>query len=334
MSSVEMLHALAAGLCQDARVRLEVGGAEWAWSPTQRVLLVPAHAIADFGVEACAGVVAHEIGHAYLSRYQLFADVRAASPFVRLVMNALEDPRVEGFMQRRYPGSAPWLAASLGAVDPKPPRLPSLQLLARFVVEGGIDVGTPGFAALGAVEGLHPDVVAALAATREARVSYVRDHWPATDFGGAPAGVVGRYALELVPALAEGASPWPPAAAEAWVRLLAFAALRVAWDGIVPAALTVLEADVGRIARLVDVDSGAAAAARAKSAKLKLAKQRQQQKKGKAPPPAPKMKKKVVAAAKPRPKAAPPSKKKAAAATKKQLSSPKKKVAGAAPKRK
>jgi Mg-chelatase subunit ChlD len=243
--SFAALHSLAAGLCQDVDLRLERGPG-WAFSPALRTLYVPDDALERFGVDGCAGVVAHEVGHALLSRYTEFRDVPESDILVRNVLNALEDPRVEEWMGRRYPGARLWLDR-LHATQPDVYHwIPTIQLMLAFVREGwwhGRGQEAPASALSYA-----PEVGAALERTRAARRAYVRDFLPDVNLQGAPADVLALHEASCSPQLLPHASRWPSTQAEAWVRVLARRAVEVALESVVPEVRACFESDARTIA--------------------------------------------------------------------------------------
>ncbi len=248
MSDLATLQTLAAGLCQDARVSLETSERGWAWSSARRALLVPPNAVATLGLDACAGIVAHEIGHAFLSRYLDFDDLGEPAPYVRALFNAIDDPRVEAWMAARYPGSRRWIEAARRAHPPQETWLPAWQLLSAFVREGWVLGGDEPDAEV-ELAACAPHVLAALDATRAARRAYQRDFLPETNLASPPRDVLARHETDVAPHLGEGASAWAPSRHEAWVRVLARDATLLAQSAIVPVALAVLAADTARLAR-------------------------------------------------------------------------------------
>jgi len=110
VSNEERLASLAAGLCQDASIEVEVrDDASWAWDPWRRIITVPASDLNDKGNAYCAGVIAHEVGHYFISRYLHFSETGLFPRSSLLLLNALEDGRVEDWMCRRYPGTCVWI---------------------------------------------------------------------------------------------------------------------------------------------------------------------------------------------------------------------------------
>lgn len=234
------LGALAAGLCRDAGIGLEVGPGGWSWDPVRRVIRVDARGLEEHGPEFCAGIVAHEVGHYYVSRYGSFPVDFPSLSAGRSLLNAIEDPRVDRWICRRYPGATPWQA--LAKVD-----------------ELDLDDGAPRFVRFlleCAVEGDRewapsrrpqpPEVAAALAATREARRTYALTA-PPTD-PEAPVGpeVPARYREEVWPLRRD--ARWLPTRTEQRVQLSALDALRIAAP-VLDAGAALYLADLARVAR-------------------------------------------------------------------------------------
>lgn len=136
-SRIHELRLLASGLCHDAAIRVEETDSQWAWSPADRTILVARDDLHRRGIEVCAGIIAHEVGHALISRYSLFDRRLSTSLPVDQLLNAVEDPRVELYMAGRYPGTRAWTAeacrqmglASAGGADPL-----SMPLIMQFML--------------------------------------------------------------------------------------------------------------------------------------------------------------------------------------------------------
>lgn len=101
------LSALVAGLSHDAAIQVSVGD-KWTFNPETRTLNVSKESLETQGVDYCAGVVAHEVGHYFITRYPLFEGGAMTSTLRNHLLNALEDPRVNLWMQERYIGTVSW----------------------------------------------------------------------------------------------------------------------------------------------------------------------------------------------------------------------------------
>jgi hypothetical protein len=131
--ALQTLTALAGGLCADAGLRVLPSAQGWSCGVTRREIYVPVGDLDRIGLLSCAGVLAHECGHALITtlrmRDPLVERLAAAaaellepplaaqagacvSAFGLILSNALEDGRCESFMIERYPGCAPWLRAA------------------------------------------------------------------------------------------------------------------------------------------------------------------------------------------------------------------------------
>lgn len=252
------LAGLASGLCQDAGFGLEVRGEHWSYDAGRRVLCVPERALITQGRDACAGRVANEVGHHWLTRHELFWIRFPSRPIADMLMEALEDGRVNRWTAARYPGVYPWFCA-MHAAEPPPDRCPLPQVVrfawacaweaGRRFVDGTASDGPDG---MDAVYGLvfPPAVADALARTREARRRYTT-FVPALSTAEAGAGGLGarmaQYRARVWPELAGfGAAARDPF--EADVQLRALEALDVARASILPVAAELYQRDIAVLA--------------------------------------------------------------------------------------
>ena len=123
-ASLAQLQGLASGLCMDAGIRVEaIAGPQWSYNHVTLTIQVPQRDIDGKGVLYCAGVLAHEVGHFFISRYHkiLHGIPFPSEKILNHLLNGLEDPRVNQWIKARYPGSRAWFEvlvddfASLGA---------------------------------------------------------------------------------------------------------------------------------------------------------------------------------------------------------------------------
>lgn len=103
------LQALATGLCLDIGINLELSDSSWAYDPIRRTILISQEDLRKRGPEFCAGILAHEVGHYFISRYNLFKVEFPSLPALRFLLNGIEDPRVNTWISRRYPGVQSWI---------------------------------------------------------------------------------------------------------------------------------------------------------------------------------------------------------------------------------
>jgi hypothetical protein len=218
--SAAELGALAAGLCQDAAIGLEVAPGGWSWDPIRRVIRVSAEGLETKGPEYCAGIVAHEVGHYYVSRYTSFPTNFPSLRAGRSLLNAIEDPRVDRWICRRYPGADRWQHHAKVDEYDHPPNSPSFLIFCLECAVEGDREWVPS------KQVLPPAVVEALDQTREARRRYAL-HVPPTD-PDAPVdpSVVEFYRTSVLPMLST--QRWAPPRKEQRVQVSAVEALNLA----------------------------------------------------------------------------------------------------------
>ncbi len=103
------LQSLCAGLCRDADIRVrESPGNSWFFTPATRTITVGADDLKKAGPEYCAGVMAHEVGHVFISRYHNLPMEFESSVILKDFLNGIEDPRVNTWIKKRYPGAKAW----------------------------------------------------------------------------------------------------------------------------------------------------------------------------------------------------------------------------------
>jgi hypothetical protein len=248
---LDRLGGLAAGLCLDAGIRVEASEGKWCYDPVRRIIRVGGPDLTDRGADYCAGVLAHEVGHYHISRYHLLSVAFPSAIVLSHVLNGIEDPRVNTWIRRRYPGTAAWYdrLTDLDALSPCEVPLPGV---VRFALESAREeyIGWQPAASVGPVP---PLVESALDQTRAARQRYARQV-PSPDrephLSGAR--LVDRYSSIVDPMLGDMVpggllTPWEQA-----VRISAAQALELARQDILPVAECLWQADVDRLARYLE----------------------------------------------------------------------------------
>ncbi len=240
------LSALAAGLCQDAGIGVELGP-RWAWDAARRVLVVAETDLQVRGADWCAAVLAHEVGHYFITRHHLFTVPFPLPEALPILMNGLEDPRANAWIVGRYPGTVRWLLRL--DEEPPPDPVPAFLAFCRECSREPFRDWEPS--------GREPALVAdALAETRDARRRYAQT-LPPTDLSLPPdADVLDRYRSEVWPAVASRGVPDVPSFREMLTRLRALEALRIARDEILSVAARLLEHDRELLRRYLDSDPG------------------------------------------------------------------------------
>lgn len=233
LDDVGSLEALAWSVGPPRNFRVVVGGARAYWSPGSDQIALPDDVLARLTGAARGGMVCHECGHGWVSRYHLFVDddARSRVPLLAPALNAIEEGRCETFMLRRYPATGGWFVALYRETGEEPPVSDDLRV--RFLwwcARARIDDWRVPSARLEP----NPTVRDALEQSRSARIQHART-LPAQDGTPRPApGAVSAYRAVLGTRFPEScgeesADPW-----EATVRLAAWRAHQIAMDRILP----------------------------------------------------------------------------------------------------
>ena len=252
LSQAQMLgefRHIVAGLGQDARIRLDTHDQEsWAFDPHRRVVLVPTKGLDMLGSRVCAGILAHEIGHYYLSRYHLFWEAVDLSEIgLRLLLNAVEDSRTDHWMGLRYPGVVAWREQAIwSALARTPPPCAFLQFCAAAAMAPPMNGTCPWPDSPQA-----QDVNRALRATQDARTTYrsmVPDASARLDVD--QPGLRAAFEREAAPLLSRGEAILARSPRETKVLLAAARAFVVFRDQLANAVAPLLAADTDQLARL------------------------------------------------------------------------------------
>lgn len=244
-SRVAQLERLAAGLCAASDILIEVSDRDWAWSPEKKTIRVARDDLHILGPEACAGIVAHEVGHAEISRYLLLESalaVRFPRPeLAPLFFNAIEDPRAEAYMLRKFPGVRRWFVVADQAMNSQRsgpfPRCLSFLLEASRATRLGFEL--PSRQAP-----IAPETLEALRNTLPARRRYAEGFLPPADSQAS------SYETEVVPLLEQGQVACQ-SRAEQGIQVLSARAARHAVSEILPDFLHLWGLDAAYLARRI-----------------------------------------------------------------------------------
>lgn len=225
-------------LSRVAGIRIVKGDA-WGCNPATSTITVPAVDMEHGDPYRTAGLIAHEVGHLRISRYLLFSpENETALPSFALypLLNSVEDPRVEYWMIRSYPGVARWLVVNHEAMrEPRvSPETPDFTAFAWAALFDHPVYGQPRI-----IDGLNETVRQALDETREARWRYI-DTVPATlvdDVFQDAASQMVRYRRMVIPRLTPDLSNEQVSLREMASRVSASQALDVFMREILPVAV-------------------------------------------------------------------------------------------------
>lgn len=106
-----LVSGLAGQLAGKDDIQLRFGD-RWAWSASQRTVLLPKHDLAD--INRCRAIASHEVGHVLFTRHMNTVNIPLKyryipSIFLHTMHNVYEDPRIEMAVGQLYPGAHHWL---------------------------------------------------------------------------------------------------------------------------------------------------------------------------------------------------------------------------------
>lgn len=243
-TSADFFPALAAGLCQDSGIGLRVGE-HWSFDPRRRVIEVARRHL-EQQPDLALGLLAHEVSHVWISRYHCFAPRGLSRPIWAFFLNALEDPRVNGWIRRRYPGTEPWFQ-TMHAFDRKAPaRTPS-----RFLAWSTAVSVADAYGWKRTVPWIwdRPRVRRAFECTADARHRYALELPPSDLIARITQRALHTaFAGEVAPHLNPGAVPRGIDEAETLVLLSAARAIGIAVVEVLPAVRALIKDDERAIA--------------------------------------------------------------------------------------
>lgn len=247
-AALGVLTGLARALCGDGRIQV-VAHDRSVFDASRLVIGIDVDPASE--PARANGLLAHECGHALISRYHLWNVPTFHRAIWFKLLNVLEDPRVDAWMIRRYAGSLPWfeaVARDVARIDPKPPT----SLLLQFCIAAAA-IDHCGWSHLDRASWLHPLSARVFDATRAMRRRYCET---VPDPGLDP------WAIAADPATRRsdgGQSGGPaishPNVVELCVRRSAYAAWRIARDEILPAVEALIDRDVARIIAFAQRDA-------------------------------------------------------------------------------
>lgn len=115
-----------------------VPGHNWCWIPTKDCLIAPPEDLHGRDPDACRGLIMHETAHVVLTRaHELLSDQDMRR--LGVLLNAVEDFRIENWLEAQWPGTIPWLTtvkdriAAERSADPEPASRQSSFLIGLFM---------------------------------------------------------------------------------------------------------------------------------------------------------------------------------------------------------
>jgi len=243
---IDELRALARAVALDVQLDVVEGtrGGGWSLQPHTRRILADPRDLEEEHPDDVRGLVCHEAAHAAVTRYPwLVPATTLASPGMPVLLNALEDCRIEAWLAARYPGARAWIERYNQRLFP--PGSSALAGRSRIHQYALASVHQWWHGRL--PRGLREEVVEALDATQSARDEVVRAQPPTSP----EVGLVGEYASSPAAAcFAHADARVPPDALERAVRIAAWQAWEIVYTAILPVVRPLVSRDLAEHKRL------------------------------------------------------------------------------------
>ena len=140
-------------------------GPNWCFNWRSRVIEIPEHDLLSKPWQHNAWIVLHEAAHVAITRYQwLVSTHQLQQPGLLLLLNALEDIRIERWLVERFPGTVPWQQISYADAETRPCPPPARTNPVNAFIEAAYLMGM----GLPLPDGIHPKGLAAALTVRDA----------------------------------------------------------------------------------------------------------------------------------------------------------------------
>lgn len=241
---VEELCSLSRAVALDATLDVEVGPPHSGWfiQPHNGLINADGHDMVSVHEDELRGLVCHEAAHAACTRYHdIVPDEIMKTPGMRSLLNSLEDCRIEDWLALRFPGTASWIEQYNDRLFPKVTGTLGTQPLffqygIAAIHEWWHEEQAPGIA---------PEVIEALALTRDARRRVIAAMAPLDTL--IPIDETLRYDTSRVAGIYARTDRFlPPDPFERAVRLSAYASWVIVWNEIREAYFKLIEIDRAR----------------------------------------------------------------------------------------
>ena len=108
---MDRLRAMGRTIGKDFAMKVEIGkerGWKYKFKPINTIEVDPED-VRRKGLDYCFGIIAHEGSHRRVSRMDFISKEQWQEPGFSFLMNAVEDPRVNNWVSKKYEGAADWL---------------------------------------------------------------------------------------------------------------------------------------------------------------------------------------------------------------------------------
>lgn len=236
LSELQSLAALASSEPEISVIRGEPG-CPWSFNWDRRVITANPEDLELRPPDYCRGLILHEAAHAAITRYNRIVPAEWL-PRLHLLLNTIEDCRIETWLQLRFEGCQPWI------------RLYNNHLFGKSTTATQHRVATdPAAAFLSGILNrwwsqapeltLHPEAATALDRIWPHFEAAVATHPPAR--AAVPASLLAEYAAHPVSLCFPAADRHsPPTTAECEIRILQHRMWSITWRHIVPEFLKLL----------------------------------------------------------------------------------------------
>lgn len=238
LAELQSLAALASSQ-PEIIVRTGTNGCPWSFNWATRVITTNPDDLALRPPDYCRGLILHESAHAAITRLGDIVPPERNVAWLRHLLNVVEDCRIENWLLRRFPGSAPWIRLYnnhlLGHASPSTAARIAADPAAAFLA-GLLDRWwnpTPILklhpAANVALDGIWPHFQKAAAAFPPARAEV-------------PFAIARAYQHHPVSLCYESADhQTPPSPKEREIRMRQYLAWSIVWQHLAPAFLELLQ---------------------------------------------------------------------------------------------
>jgi len=238
---------------QGAGLKIKLTQSDWAYSPSEQTILVSQKDLTSHGIEACAGIIYHEVSHYFITRYlMMMQDIDFPTrEGLANMLNAIEDTRIENWsMTRRFPGSQQMIARSWEIHDIN---LSKFSRFEQFMLASVLEWQN-GWNDL--EQEIHSDVKEALSQTKDARIAFHNlipnadlEHLDITNLG-----TIREYYRKNVVAILDSNAQRSPKLWEMNIRNIQHQSLDIAKEKILPVAKNLLESDMNSLASQLNED--------------------------------------------------------------------------------
>nr|AIF08170.1 nicotinate-mononucleotide:5,6-dimethylbenzimidazole phosphoribosyltransferase CobT [uncultured marine group II/III euryarchaeote KM3_27_D07] len=240
-------------ISQDTEIKAELHPSTWAYDPVRKVILIAEDDLNIHGIDHCIGIIYHEVAHFYITRYlQLMEGIVFPNrKALANLLNAIEDTRIENWIQKRYPGAKIMLKKSAQIHQFEAGSLLKFGLFEQFLL-GSVLEWHNEWSPISDKYQVDSTVGKALNDTREMRIKF-HEIVPNDDLelSYSKQDTRGKHQEIVIPRLARNVAR-SPSLKEMNIRIWQMEALHIAEEHIIPVAQKLLENDMQAINQAIE----------------------------------------------------------------------------------